>query len=1093
MNSRLKITLGSILFLSPASIAHADVIIDKGHTTWSMLNSNVDPAIADTDFNATWFNPTVGGYTGLNYDGPAFTSAQSAPFQFDSITGLSGGTTLTHKVTSYFYLIIDGGSMGFDNLKLSLLADDGAFVYLNGVLIARDSISDPDTYSKFSSSTGNENNFDNITLIDAPKIIPGDNLLAISIHNRNATSTDLGFDLKLEGDPILVNETATGWAMLSPIDPSNNDGYDPVVGHGTQTADADYNATWRNQSYDGYTGGAYNGPAFTTGQQAPFQYGGVDGITDANTTIPQPDSGSRGSAYFIKTIDGGVTGYDKAEFTVLADDGAYIYLNGNLVGVVGDLPNDPAQDTWGRETGASGDESAYHTFTVSGTNIIQPGANLLAVSLHQTNLTSSDLGFRLRLVGQTLLAPTILRGPYLQSASDDRMTVKWRTSDIGNSILRYGDAPDNLTQTVTLNSEVTEHEITLADLTAATKYYYQIESTNAAGTDSAGADTGHYFQTHPAPGSRTPTRVWVIGDSGTVSTAKNNVYNSYLTRTGSAHTDIWLLLGDNAYNTGSDTEFQNAMFNPYASLIRKTTIWSTFGNHESNYGNANVYDDIFKFPTAGECGGVASGTERYYSFDHGNIHFVCVDSETDGNYDDTPGNGGMIDWLELDLQSTDKDWIIAYFHHGPYTKGSHDSDTESHHIQMRRYVTPLLEKYGVDLVLGGHSHCYERSMLINGHHSNMSPTQDSSSGQFVQATHSIDSDNGSNLGSVDGTTGTFLSSGAAGAYEKPLAEGETGTIYSICGASGKLSAWDNGSSALVNPAPHPVFIVNLRVMGSMVLTIDGNSMNAQYIDDSNVIRDDFTIVKGTTIAVTATDDTLAEHGTDDTATFTLTRSGATSFAENVTYQISGSAANGVDYSPVLSGTVSFAADETSKLITVTRATDFLAEGDENLGVTIAGAQQAAGTTGVLRDRYFLGNQISATVTLADKPSQNWWFNQYGAATLTNSLWNLDTDNDGLDRLQEYAWGGTTGVDDRALLPTHQFTGSTLELLYTRNNSLADLTYRVLTSTDLSMWTETGVSDTLNGTSNPTGVEPRKGSVDVGTHEHKRFLRLSISQ
>ena len=74
----------------------------------------------------------------------------------------------------------------------------------------------------------------------------------------------------------------------------------------------------------------------------------------------------------------------------------------------------------------------------------------------------------------------------------------------------------------------------------------------------------------------------------------------------------------------------------------------------------------------------------------------------------------MDTWLKADLEQTTADWLVAYFHHPPYTKGSHDSDREKQLVEMRTYVMPILESGGVDLVLTGHSHIYERSMLMDG-------------------------------------------------------------------------------------------------------------------------------------------------------------------------------------------------------------------------------------------------------------------------------------------------------------------------------------------------------------------------------------------
>jgi len=891
----------------------------------------------------------------------------------------------------------------------------------------------------------------------------------------------------------LVSESSTGWAVLNPIDPSSGDGYNPALGYATQAADTDFNTTWSNQSFGSYTGVAYDGPDFTTDQQAPFAYGTIDGIPAPNTTLSKPTAGTRYTAYFIKEFDGGATGFNFATFTVLADDGAYIYLNGKLVGVIGDLPDDVNLDTWSQLTSTwEGTEDTFYTFTVSEYQIIQPGANLLAVSVHQHATSSSDLGLSIKLIGQDFLPPTILRGPYLQSGSHDRMTVKWRTDNNSDTILRYGDAPGNLTQTVTITESVTDHTVTLTGLMPATRYYYQIESTNEDGPVRAGADDNHYFKTHPAPSARSPARIWVIGDSGTTTTPKMNVYNAYRTRTGSSHTDAWLMLGDNAYEHGTDSEFQGAVFDAYPELLRNTVLWSCQGNHESDYGYDTVYTDIHHFPTAGECGGVASTTELYYSFDHGNIHFISLNTSGPDDINDFPRNGGMIDWLEADLKATANDWIVAFMHHGPYTKGSHDSDTELRHVKNRRYITPLLETYGVDLVLAGHSHNYERSMLINGHHSNMT-TGDSRSSTFVIGTHAVETGNGSTLGSVD-ALGDFQASGASGSYEKPLATGAAGTVYSIVGASGTLGSWDNGSTNTVNPAPHPVFIVNLRVMGSMVIQVDGNTLNAQYIDQSDAIRDDFTITKGSTIQVTATDDSFGEFGADDSASFTLTRSGAISLAESVNYTISGSATAGADFTPILTGSVSYASGETSKVIMVTRVADELAEGDESLSVTLASAQQIAGAGGALRDRYFLGTNASDTAMLADNPSQHWWFHNFGTATLNQALWESDSDNDGLARLMEYALGGTIGTNDTALLPTHQLSGTAFELIYQKNNALTDITYTVLATTDLSAadWTTEGVTTVRNGPANPTGVESYKATVEVTPAQSRRFLKLEIT-
>ena len=86
------------------------------------------------------------------------------------------------------------------------------------------------------------------------------------------------------------------------------------------------------------------------------------------------------------------------------------------------------------------------------------------------------------------------------------------------------------------------------------------------------------------------------------------------------------------------------------------------GNHdkvpEVFYGN-------FTLPTAGEAGGVPSGTEKYYSFDRANAHFVVLDS-----YGSSRAVGGpMWSWLADDLAGNDRHWLVALWHHQVYNAG----------------------------------------------------------------------------------------------------------------------------------------------------------------------------------------------------------------------------------------------------------------------------------------------------------------------------------------------------------------------------------------------------------------------------------------
>lgn len=422
------------------------------------------------------------------------------------------------------------------------------------------------------------------------------------------------------------------------------------------------------------------------------------------------------------------------------------------------------------------------------------------------------IGLTLLMLCQSAMALQVTRGPYLQSGTQTSLIVKWSTDNSVNSHVAYGTSPSNLDQSVTLSGTRRQHEVQISGLTPGSKYYYSVGSSSQT---LAGGDTNHYFKSTLAKDSAQPIRIWAIGDSGTANSSARAVRDAYLNYNGSRETDLMIMLGDNAYNDGTDSEYQAAVFNTYPSLLRNTMLWSTLGNHDGHSADSasqsGPYYNIFTFPRNGESGGLASGTEAYFSYDYGDIHFVNLDSyETNRS-----SNGAMMNWLEADLSSTDKKWIIAFFHHPPYSKGSHNSDSESNLVDMRQNALPILESYGVDLVLSGHSHSYERSYLIDGHYG--------SSGSFNNS-HKVDGGDGREQGN--------------GVYEKATAGAASvneGAVYIVAGSSGKTS----GGSL-----NHPAMYYSLNSLGSMVIDIDGNRMDARFLDNNTNVRDSFTILKG---------------------------------------------------------------------------------------------------------------------------------------------------------------------------------------------------------------------------------------------------------
>jgi hypothetical protein len=680
-------------------------------------------------------------------------------------------------------------------------------------------------------------------------------------------------------------------------------------------------------------------------------------------------------------------------------------------------------------------------------------------------------------------AALVTRGPFLQSAGSDRMTLCWRTDEPTTSEVAIAAELNGGFSSTQVAGIRRDHAVPITGLSPGQKYFYRILGTPASGTAINLQGPNYWFRTAPSATEPSPAHIWVVGDSGFQFSDPITNYNAYLNQTSAAAktTSAFLMLGDNAYDIGTDNQIQAAVFNRYATLLRNTPVWSAIGNHDVGtvpypFTASTPYEAAFTFPSGGESGGVPSGSERYYSFNHGNIHFIALDTNTPGNSSDAPGGTyGMVDWLLDDLKACTADWIIAISHQGPYSKGSHDSDTELGMAQTRNHVIPLLESYGADLILYGHSHVYERSKFIREHYGNSS-TWDSST-MLRQAGE------GSELGSVQ-ADGSFLTTMAAatGAYQKPSTLGKAGTAYAVVGASSTASRWLNGSTALVNPAPHVANQVSLNLLGSMVIEVDGGRLNAQYLDINGAVRDDFTIVKGSNYMLLGAEP-ITEAGATGIA-FPVTRTGAINYAEQV--PVSVDLISGPGVTPA-QGIAEFAAGQTNAEVKFFPQD---AGAETHFEARLLPTTKALQPGGALRSAY----RISGNPQLGQcggiptpSPASIWYASRFGEAP-TIGGWNSDDDGDGLNLLVEYALGGEPGRNDACLLPQGKNEGGSFIYRYIRPPGRTDLDYQVLGSADLSSWLLPALSDVNDGPVTALG-EPRKVELLVGSPV--KFVRMKI--
>jgi Icc-related predicted phosphoesterase len=292
-------------------------------------------------------------------------------------------------------------------------------------------------------------------------------------------------------------------------------------------------------------------------------------------------------------------------------------------------------------------------------------------------------------------AATLRRAPYVQMVDTGSALVAFRLdAPCNQATVRFGSLGSAQAQSARSSETGTRHAVLLSGLQPSTEYSYQVEACGAT-------DGSHRFVTASPAGSERVHFV-AMGDSGTGSTSQEAVGKAMLAN----HPELFLALGDNAYESGTEAEWEAHFFQPLASLLSEIPVYAVLGNHEYSTAQAQPALDNLYQPSNNP-----AGTERYYSFDWGPVHFVALDSMCllKSTQASACTADAQLQWLEQDLAATRQPWKVVSFHHPPYSSGEHGSST-----YLYKALTPLLERFGVDLVLTGHDHDYERSYPLKG-------------------------------------------------------------------------------------------------------------------------------------------------------------------------------------------------------------------------------------------------------------------------------------------------------------------------------------------------------------------------------------------
>lgn len=282
--------------------------------------------------------------------------------------------------------------------------------------------------------------------------------------------------------------------------------------------------------------------------------------------------------------------------------------------------------------------------------------------------------------------------PYLNSPTMDSMVVRWETDAPASSLVRWGGTA-TLSESTAAEGIHPLHEVKLTGLDKGVQYFYQVVSRDAAGTEIQ--SEVYTFGTAVAPGAAFGFVVFCDTQSHPETLHK-------MAEFAFAQRPAFTLIGGDLVGDGENKALWTGHFFPNMEpLNTRVPLVPILGNHDKNSHN---FYDYFTLPDP----------EYHYRFDYGNLSVFLLDSERAFGQSSTE-----YQWLEKELRHSKATWKIVLMHKPPYSSDEDDyGDTSKVRSLLgdmnARSLTPLYEKYGVDIVWAGHIHSYERTWPLRG-------------------------------------------------------------------------------------------------------------------------------------------------------------------------------------------------------------------------------------------------------------------------------------------------------------------------------------------------------------------------------------------
>lgn len=344
--------------------------------------------------------------------------------------------------------------------------------------------------------------------------------------------------------------------------------------------------------------------------------------------------------------------------------------------------------------------------------------------------------------------------PYLQPGKGasrlvpgrESITVAWQTNSVkADFALEYNkaDEPHRLAE-IAMTTRMSgggeddsvrrNYAASLTGLELNTRYHYSVLMNRQLLLEG-------YFTTRKPRGVK--ARFVAFGDNSYGEISDRAIaYQAY-----KARPDFVMNTGDNVYESGLDNEYSRYFFPIYnadlsgprigAPLLRSIPFYSVIANHDVHdkdaaknpaanfdaHPDSLAYYTNFHFPLNGPdpaqptpviceqdpiehftaCAGQRFPKMANYSFDYADAHFLCLDSNV---YVDA-SDAKLQTWIKADLEATNAPWKFVVYHHPAFNAGN-----EHYSEQHMRVLSPIFEQHGVDVVLHGHEHTYQRTKPI---------------------------------------------------------------------------------------------------------------------------------------------------------------------------------------------------------------------------------------------------------------------------------------------------------------------------------------------------------------------------------------------